>query len=710
MLGNKWCTNKNEQCIKRAVNEISETQMPLAVLECGHYKIINSSSIEKKANDFSVIEYIEGGEATVKIGKLTYNVTKGDLYCIERGTGFSITPLNNTDVKIGYVLFNGTLFKNLIFSYNVKNTVMFKNYNDSSFLKNLFDLNNEGNSKTDIFYQSCRIFSEIAFNIFSKCNELSDVLSAEKILLLINNNVYKKGFKLEDIADMLNISKAYLISIFKEAYGITPYKYFINLKINAATELLMDKSKSISEISEYLNFADQHYFSDVFKKSIGMTPSDYRRTYSVSEYKNDLTRNINVTNRLVNIEKYIKQTWNKCIINQTYDDGGTIGLPYPYIVPSPDHRFRNLYYWHIYFTNLGLISDGLLMQAKYNVSNIQFLIERYGYMPNGNSEIYLTRSQPPLFTRMIRDIYKSTGDLYWLRRMYKTAVKEYEWWQTNRNTSIGLNQYGTDMTAEHSEYESMYNFYFKRTDTKPTSNNVDDIVKLFGTFCESGWDCNPRIGEDYNAYAWVDLNSLLFIYETDFMYFANQLNNGEAEKWRKIRYERREKMNRYMWNGKFYTDYNLKDGKNSEIISCANFYPLFAGVASKEQAHKIRGLLEYLEYPHGVVACAKGDRNACYQWDYPNAWAPLQYIVVEGLLFYAFFDDALRIAKKFVNTVEKNYIATGKLWQKYNAVSGGIDTKNENREMIEMHGWTAGVYLRFKEIIKNYESDKKSNK
>ena len=73
-------------------------------------------------------------------------------------------------------------------------------------------------------------------------------------------------------------------------------------------------------------------------------------------------------------------------------------------------------------------------------------------------------------------------------------------------------------------------------------------------------------------------------------------------------------------------------------------------------------------------------------------------IVVKGLLNYGLREDALRIARKYTETVERVFAQNGNLWEKYNVEDGSINTSNEY-EMPPMLGWTAGVYLYLKALL-----------
>ena len=116
--------------------------------------------------------------------------------------------------------------------------------------------------------------------------------------------------------------------------------------------------------------------------------------------------------------------------------------------------------------------------------------------------------------------------------------------------------------------------------------------------------------------------------------------------------------------------------------------------------------LPRLETSFGLTACEKWDTPFAFQWGYPNGWAPLHAIAVEGLLRYGFDEDALRIAKKYVALVESNYETTGYLWEKYNVVDGSVLVSQERlaSEMPPMMGWSAGVYLYMKAVIETSRS------
>ena len=90
-----------------------------------------------------------------------------------------------------------------------------------------------------------------------------------------------KTLTLSDMADELSISVSRLKAISKEILGASPIDYFITLKMEAAVKLICDGGLNFTQISERLGFSSVHYFSKLFKKRLGMSPSEYTRSISL---------------------------------------------------------------------------------------------------------------------------------------------------------------------------------------------------------------------------------------------------------------------------------------------------------------------------------------------------------------------------------------------------------------------------------------------
>src|SRR5882672_10142562 len=114
------------------------------------------------------------------------------------------------------------------------------------------------------------------------------------------------------------------------------------------------------------------------------------KAYSTG-YKSDLTKSPH---------DHIEKLWEVLQRKPDEEGGSLIPLPHPYIVPGG--RFREIYYWDSYFTMLGLEVSKRTDLIQNMVGNFEYLIDKVGYIPNGNRTYFLGRSQPPFFSLMVK--------------------------------------------------------------------------------------------------------------------------------------------------------------------------------------------------------------------------------------------------------------------------------------------------------------------
>ena len=221
---------------------------------------------------------------------------------------------------------------------------------------------------------------------------------------------------------------------------------------------------------------------------------------------------------------------------------------------------------------------------------------------------------------------------------------------------------------------------------------------------ESGFDPSFRFGPfsgSTDEYAPVCLNSLLYKYERDMEHFATLLGRpAEAAEWKQRANARRDAINRYLWNpdtGMFY-DYNFVTKQRSTYNYVTAFYPLWAGLASPEQAASMQRHLALFEHEGGL---AMSDDDTGTQWDLPYGWAPTNWLAVKGLAQYGFKKDAERLASKFNAAILQNFLHDHTIREKYNVVEGSanVAVATGYKSNVVGFGWTNGVFLKNNDLL-----------
>jgi alpha,alpha-trehalase len=225
-----------------------------------------------------------------------------------------------------------------------------------------------------------------------------------------------------------------------------------------------------------------------------------------------------------------------------------------------------------------------------------------------------------------------------------------------------------------------------------------DFYKGDRSMRESGFDVTFRFGpygSDTHHYAPVCLNSLLYKTETDLAEISRLLGRpDDTMRWQEKARLRRANIFKYLWDSRsgLFFDYNFETHQRSSYEYATTFYPLWAGLASDEQARAVAKNLSLFEQPGGL-AMSRFESQA--QWDFPYGWAPIQLLAVEGLRRYGYGADADRVTQKFLTMVLQNFRRDRTIREKYDVVTRSTLTRitagyaqNETG-----FGWTNAAFL-----------------
>ena len=395
-------------------------------------------------------------------------------------------------------------------------------------------------------------------------------------------------------------------------------------------------------------------------------------------------------------------------------------LPRPYIVPGG--RFREVYYWDSYFTMLGLAESHRTPVIRDMVDNFAYLLDTYGFIPNGNRTYYLTRSQPPFFSLMVGLLARQEGGLQTLPRYQKQLLREYAYWMAGAETLKPGTAKDRAVRLPHGE---LLNRYYDSSDQPREESYAEDVAaaKLSKQapaqfYCNvraaaaSGWDFSTRwFGPDDQLGSIqttdlvpVDLNCLLYNLETTLAKsYQQQGNTARAETFLTKALNRKKAILAYCWDAKsgWFLDYNFRQQQRSPRQTLAGVYPLEFGLATPAQGKLVAAGLKTNFLKPGGLATTR--TRSGQQWDAPNAWAPLQYMAIDGLERYNQAALARTIGTRWIGLNGEVFKQTGKLMEKYNVVAPHLKAGGGEYPLQDGFGWTNGVLLK---LINKYEPQK----
>lgn len=410
--------------------------------------------------------------------------------------------------------------------------------------------------------------------------------------------------------------------------------------------------------------------------------------------------------------EHIQELWNVLERKNRRDRGSLIALPYKYIVPGG--RFTEQYYWDSYFTMVGLAADGRWDMIQNMLKNCTYMIRKFGFIPTANRTYYLSRSHPPYFSHMVKLYAKHGNRKLTMLEYLPYLLREYRFWIKGRRTLGSEDDINALRRVVRMPDGSFLARYFDNKTTPRPEMMGDDVEtakesgqtnleKLYLDLragAESGWDFSSRWFSDPKEIATIhttdiiaiDLNCLLYHLESTIAE-AYQLMYQPllARKFRKFAERRKIAISKYLWDDKeqFFVDYDYVKGESTGCLSLAGVYPLFVKLASPEQAKAVAMRLEKDFLKDGGLTMTLTDNGQ--QWDAPNGWAPLHWVVIQGLREYGHYELADRIKKAWTKTCVDVYERQGKMVEKYNVVQPDKLGGGGEYVLQDGFGWTNGV-------------------
>lgn len=354
-------------------------------------------------------------------------------------------------------------------------------------------------------------------------------------------------------------------------------------------------------------------------------------------------------------------------------------LPFPYSSGGgSEAKFPEIYGWDTQFINLALLIHGRKDIVRWHILDQLSMIDRFGNVLNGNRTFYVGRGQPPLLPWSVENYVAATQDEEIAIQAYPSLEREYMgyWKGAAHMTPTGLST--CRQTVSH-----------------------DGLAPELDAECESGLDFTPIFGGDVRRCVPLHINCSLVRYAQVMAKLATRFGwQDKAAEWTRRADEQARRINQYCWDEQagFYLEYDYVSGHRLPYYSLNGFWPLWAGIASKEQARRVVQQLKRFDYPYGLTFTDKDYPNphpefTALEWAYPESWPPQQIIVELALKQYGYESDARAVSRRYIENVVTTWEKTGLTWERYNGVSGGHHVPLERAEPAPLHGFSSAAVV-----------------
>lgn len=264
-----------------------QTKLPFYLEMAGISYCDGTYRMKRQDSAETVIEYVVEGRGYLNVNGENYAATAGDVYILRKKT----THTYWSDARYPWVkiFFNirGSLAEKILDEYQLGGTgrvVLGADGLEQDFRDMLGSLMDSTVGQTERFDKATVDFLRIIIKLTNMQRAAGvhkdDLMSVEKEMNTLIEYITMNPRRIvsnQELADVIFRSKDYVIKRFFANFGVTPYDYQIQQKIFSAKNMLANMNLSVKEIAGSLGYDDQHYFSYMFKKRCGMSPTQYRK-------------------------------------------------------------------------------------------------------------------------------------------------------------------------------------------------------------------------------------------------------------------------------------------------------------------------------------------------------------------------------------------------------------------------------------------------
>ena len=277
----------NNAYLNNTTIDIKDKSKPLIVTSCGTYRLYTLHKLPtwrpRGRLDFQLL-YIASGKAHFHFGNEEKIVTAGHMVLYRPKEPQKYEYYGEDQTEVYWVHFTGGNVTNLLRSYGLNDDKKIFYCGSGLEYQNLFRTmiyelqmcKDHYAEMLEMYLRQIFIMVQRYFNTSTRMDNTHAVEIIDKATVYFNEH-YSEDICIDEYAENNHISISWFIRNFKLYTGSTPMQYILSKRIYNAEILLQDSNHNVTEVSRIVGYDNPLYFSRIFKKAKGLSPSEYRK-------------------------------------------------------------------------------------------------------------------------------------------------------------------------------------------------------------------------------------------------------------------------------------------------------------------------------------------------------------------------------------------------------------------------------------------------